>query len=396
MSLSIEVRPPAQEQFNSSEHLSDAEVRQVAWQLSAEAARREADEADAREHVRRVGQRVRDLRVDQEARQQFREEGRAPMPLIVRASQLMQLARPATACLVEDLWPENGRVVLSAPHKVGKTTLALDIIRCLADGDPFLQAFAVRPVERVVLLDAEMDPNRLGEWLRRANPTRSDAIDVLAVRGHLGSLDLLGATSRRDLAAQLGQADVLVVDCLRPLLDSHGLDENHDAGRLLAAIDELVVQAGIPNVLVIHHAGHGSVRARGDSRIQDWPDALWTLQSRSEDSRRVLSAYGRDVPRRQYELGFDSRTQSYVATGAGRDGAARVDAIEGATLEAIELSPGITVTALREAVARPLRVQNGQVDRAALRLAEKGLIRRDVTGRGTKHYPAGPRIGSQR
>ena len=71
--------------------------------------------------------------------------------------------------------------------------------------------------------------------------------------------------------------DYLIFDCLRPVLDALGLDESHDAGRFLEPFDALMAEAGINDAAIAHHMGHAGERARGDSRLQDWPDATWRL-----------------------------------------------------------------------------------------------------------------------
>jgi hypothetical protein len=75
------------------------------------------------------------------------------------------------------------------------------------------------------------------------------------------------------------------------------LDEHRDAGRFLVALDALLTEAGIPDALVVHHMGHVNERARGDSRMRDWPDVEWRLVRQDENpaSARFLSAYGCDV-----------------------------------------------------------------------------------------------------
>lgn len=95
---------------------------------------------------------------------------------------------------------------------------------------------------------------------------------------------------------------MLIFDCLRPALDALPLSEDKEAGRFLEFLDELAAEACIGELLTIHHMGHVGERSRGDSRILDWPDAVWKLVKDAEDDStgpasvlRYLSAYGRDV-----------------------------------------------------------------------------------------------------
>ena len=122
----------------------------------------------------------------------------------------------------------------------------------------------------------------------------------------------------------------LILDCLRPCLDALGLDENHDAGRFLVALDALLTDAGIAEALVIHHMGHSAERSRGDSRILDWPDASWTLVRETNDpaSARFIKAYGRDVEQPEQRLAYDATTRRLSFDGGSRRDSATQDALE--------------------------------------------------------------------
>jgi hypothetical protein len=101
------------------------------------------------------------------------------------------------------------------------------------------------------------------------------------------------------------------VDCLRPVLDALGLDESRDAGRFLVAFDALLGEAGIGDACLLQHMGHGNERARGDSRLLDWPDAIWRVVRETEvpNSPRYFTAYGRDVDVPEGRLGYDPATR---------------------------------------------------------------------------------------
>ena len=110
---------------------------------------------------------------------------------------------------------------------------------------------------------------------------------------------------------------VMIIDCLRPILDALGLDEHRDAGRFLVAFDALLAKPSSATRLLIQHMGHANERARGDSRLQDWPDAIWRLVREDDDpaSPRYFTAYGRDVDvaRRPAELRPVTRRMTYTA-----------------------------------------------------------------------------------
>jgi hypothetical protein len=77
--------------------------------------------------------------------------------------------------------------------------------------------------------------------------------------------------------------------------------------------------------------GHANERARGDSRLQDWPDAIWRLVRESDepDSPRYFSAYGRDVHVREGALSFDPLTRRLTyGSGGSRLDARAEDALQ--------------------------------------------------------------------
>lgn len=226
---------------------------------------------------------------------------------------------------IEHLWPSGGRVILAAQHKAGKTTTVGNLIRALADGTPFLDTYPVQQVKRVVLIDNELDERMLRRWLRDHGVQDQHRVEVLTLRGRLSTFNILDPATRTTWARHIGPADIVLFDCLRPALDALGLSEDKDAGRFLEALDELTTEAGIPESLTVHHMGHTNERSRGDSRILDWPDALWKLVKDAENDNtapgsvaRYFSAYGRDVDVPQSLIGFDAITRHLHIAGGSR------------------------------------------------------------------------------
>lgn len=259
---------------------------------------------------------MRKMRVSREASRRLDDEDRPPVVVPPAKGLTALLAEPDTpvSYLIEDVAPVGGRVILSAQYKAGKTTIVGNLIRSLADGDPFLGRFAVTARARVALIDTEMSENTLRRWLADQGIGNTAAVvDVAALRGKVSSLNLLDDRCRGRWATRLRDqgCEHLILDCLRPVLDALGLEENHDAGRFLVAFDALLDEAGIEGATLIQHMGHANERSRGDSRLQDWPDAIWRLVRETEepDSARFFSAYGRDVDLPEGRLGYDPATR---------------------------------------------------------------------------------------
>ncbi len=330
------------------------------------------------------------LRIEQEARRRLADENRVPIALPPVTSLDTLLAQPdsPTRYRIEGVAPVDSRIILSAQYKAGKTTLVGNLLRSLVDGDPFLGRFTVhQPSRRVVLIDVELAKKMLRRWLGDQGIRNTGAVaDVVALRGRVGTFNLLDDGCRDQWATRLRDlgADYLVLDCLRPVLDALGLDENRDAGRFLAAFDALLAEAGISDAAVVHHMGHGSERSRGDSRLQDWPDAIWRLvrQSEEPDSPRYFSAYGRDVSVSEGRISFDTLTRRATYVPGSRSDASTEAALRAVTeVMAAVKDAGLTVRGAQEALADGTHSQ--KAIREALKSGlSKGLFSKTTGERG--------------
>jgi hypothetical protein len=162
--------------------------------------------------------------------------------------------------------------------------------------------------------------------LTEQNITNTGAVaDVVSLRGRLAAFNLLDQRCRARWAQRLTDlgCDYLILDCLRPCLDALGLDENHDTGKFLTAFDALLTDAGVTDAAIVHHMGHTGERARGDSRLQDWPDAIWRMirdeRDDDPDPPRYFSALGRDVSVPEGRLGYDRATRRLTYAAGSRN-----------------------------------------------------------------------------
>jgi hypothetical protein len=263
--------------------------------------------------------------------------GQAP-PLTALPLPLL-LAQPdeETRYRVEGLWPSEGRVMLAAAAKSGKTTMvAANLIPALVDGVPFLGHHAAAPITgSVVLLNMEVGENTIRRWMRQAGIGAPERVVVANLRGKATALALGSEAGRRRLATFLRshEAEVVILDPLAPVLAAHGLDENAnaDVATFFAWWSEALGLAGVLDDVIVHHTGHAGERSRGASRLLDEPDAIWTMTKDAEESddgysslapTRYLAAYGRDVDLPQQSLAYDPETRRLTLTGQGKGKAA--------------------------------------------------------------------------
>ena len=248
---------------------------------------------------------------------------------------------------VDELWPADGRVLLAAGAKTGKTTLvAANLIPCLVDGGEFLDRYSVeRVARRVAYLNMEVGPKTMRRWMSDAGIEDTDRVEVANLRGKASALALASQPGRERFAAWLRDNDteLAILDPLAPVLASLGLDENKnsDVATFFSWWGEALMLAGVADDLVVHHTGHAGDRSRGASRLLDEPDAVWTLTKDKEDEdeedvfgpvspTRYLAAYGRDVELFAEALDFDPATRGLSLTGQhkgrGSDGRATAKA----------------------------------------------------------------------
>jgi len=328
------------------------------------------------------------LRIREAAARRLRSErtGVALEPPIVSLAGFLEIPDEPLNYRIDDLLPVGGRVILAAAYKSGKSTLTANLVRVLVDGGDFLDRFPVhKPAGRVVLIDDELDPRMLRRWLREQGIENTDRVDVVALRGQVGSFDILDPDCRARWAARLrdARAGFIVLDCLRPVLDALGLSEDKDAGRFLVAFDALLAEAGISEAVVNHHAGHTGERSRGDSRLRDWPDVEWKLVREQtddgevqSDARRYFSAYGRDVDVPEGLLHYDGAARRLSLSGGTRQQTAG-DALIPDVLTYLNEHPGESGRSIEAAMT----AEHGHPQKRVRQAIRRGVARLDITTR---------------
>lgn len=276
------------------------------------------------------------------------------MPEVFNLEDFLAIPDEETPYLIDELMPTGTHGIIAAQYKAGKTTLLGNLIRSLVDGDDFLGRYKVNQQSNVTLIDNELDPRTLRRWLRAQGIQNVHAVRVVSLRGKVAAFDLLSADTRTQWAQMLHSPGVVLFDCLRPVLDALGLDENRDAGRFLVAFDALLDEAQATGAMIVHHMGHNGERSRGDSRLQDWPDTTWKLVREDPDdpsSARYFTAFGRDVNVPEAALIYDEDTRRLTITEGSRK--AHRDADQTATLlpqiiEFVRLNPGTSGTGIEK------------------------------------------------
>jgi hypothetical protein len=279
---------------------------------------------DPVETERRIEQRLLALRIDRDARRALAAEQQGVIqPEILSLRERLKRPRAETRWRIDGWMPRQARVMLTAQAKAGKTSLITHVGRSFCDGDDFLGRDLVSATNgAVVVIDTEMSVGQLEAWWQNQRIRRDDKLVLIPLRGGVSSFDILDPQTRSTWAKRLKatNTEVLILDCLRPCLDALGLDEHGEAGRFLTSFDALLREADVEDAIVVHHMGHVNERARGDSRLRDWPDCEWRLVRLNDQpgSPRFLSAYGRDVDQAEAQIAWDAEARRMNLVGGTR------------------------------------------------------------------------------
>jgi hypothetical protein len=322
---------------------------------------------------------------------------RPELPPLVRLDRFLEQPDPDVRYRIDQLWPAAGRVLFAAQYKAGKTTAVGNLLRSLVDGDPFLGRYEVDPpAGPVVLVDDELHESTLRRWLRGQGIVRTDRVHLVALRGRVSTFDIMSDRTRDAWARQLADvgASVVVLDCLRPILDAHGLSEDKDTGKVLGAFDELLGAAGADEATVVHHMGHHGERSRGDSRLRDWPDAEWRLVRDGDQPSdpRYFAAYGRDVDVAEQRVDLDGERRLVVTGGSRRDQHAEVAL--SAVLDLLGSVPDLSGRAIEQRLADTDHSRDAIRRGVALGVADGRIVTHEGPRRAVLHRVSAPVRGS--
>jgi hypothetical protein len=343
-----------------------------------------------------VEQEVFNVRMRTEARRRIAAEAAPPQPF--DAALLSDVVIEPVRWRVEGLLPVEGRLLLAAQRKAGKTTLALNLARDLLLGFDHLGRFHVRPINgRVGFLNFEVSRSQLCLWAREAGVPGSRLLTV-HLRGRRNPFADADGTARLADLLREHTVEVLMVDPFGRAFTGVNQNDAGEVGAFLSGLDRFATDAGVSELVLTAHAGWDGERTRGSSALEDWADAVVYLTRGKEkeiEKVRFFRAIGRDVEVDEDRLDYDPATRRLTMTGEGGRATARAEhkvaELVPAVAEAATLEPGCNTKRL-EALMRGAgcSLQHNDVTPAAVAAAEAGLIVRVPGPHGsTLHYLAG-------
>lgn len=328
------------------------------------------------ESRQRVESYIKDLALQAEAKRQYAAMENAGRYREINLSNEREVP-PGASYMIEHLMPYSGYVLLTGQKKTGKTTMMMNLIKALTQGEKFLGEFEVAQRCRIALFDMEMDDRQHMRWLDSVGLLHERRLFTEYLRGEARALGVDDEEREEKLVEKLSDLgiDVMIVDPIGPLLRAHGIDENSssEVGRIIDRIVAIKEAANIPGLIINHHQGKdGNLGARGSSVFEDTPDAIWKLTRDDRSKRTTLAAFGRDVDAtRDLEYNPDTHVLSAVKAGGAylsMDNSRLVT-------DALRAQPGLSGRSLFEQIKKVGYTRNLENLNDDLReLAERGVI----------------------
>ena len=360
--------------------------------LRAEIAETAATEPDAEaERESRIAEAAESMRVQREARALLAAEvAKATFTGFASVSLREALAKPREfkPAIVRGLQMQGHKATLTAQFKAGKTTLAGNLVRSLADGEPFLDRFEVFELPgNIGIFDYELTEDDALDMYGALGLRSTKQVFLESLRGE--GFSLANEFHREQAVRWLTEHDIVywVLDPFGRALRGFGSENANDDVRVfLDTIDEIVERAGILGTLMPVHTGRmqheiGTEHGRGATVVDDDADARWLL-TRDNTGRRYFRAEGRNgVGAEEVSLEFDTAT-SRLSTGTITRAQSKGERLLPLVEDYLVQDPGAGLRTIREEVDGG----NTQID-AAIKLGiANGTIRVEKQGQKSCHF----------
>ena len=228
-------------------------------------------------------------------------------------------------------WCRAGyNILVSAREGAGKTTLGLNLGHSLLDGVPFLGVYQTLPYTgKLLYLNYEMSAELFDAWLRAMNIKALDRFIPVHLDGL--ALPFWLPDVRDEFAAYCRAEDIqgIVLDAAAKaylgLVTSE--NDNVQVSTFTQALNVFKRAAGVQDAFLLTHMAKGEQEegeetARGATAWGAWPEMVWTLTGRGEETRSLGLTKTRLLPGEEavptVALQFDSKTLHLRTSGQAR------------------------------------------------------------------------------
>lgn len=229
-------------------------------------------------------------------------------PVAVQSARvILQTDYPPPLTIVENLLP-IGLGILSGRPKIGKSWLALQLVRSMATGDPFLgQNVTPSPSLYIAMEDS---PGRIKKrMLAQAWPSNAKRVDYLFGDGftqQIGMLDRGGLDVFKRLLITKDYR-LVVVDILSRVLAADQRDES-EVTWALGPLQEFAMKQEISILFIDHHRKPSGLSPSpvddilGSTAKAGVPDVIWGIYREQGKQVATLEIVGRELEQQSLPL----------------------------------------------------------------------------------------------
>jgi KaiC/GvpD/RAD55 family RecA-like ATPase len=216
-----------------------------------------------------------------------------PLPKIVSVSEFRAGPIERRKTVIEGLLKKKSKMSITAPSKIGKTWLLLDLAITIVNGGLWLGRFRCHK-GKVLYVSLELHDDDLDDRfaILADNLNRStEGMDLLQLRGHAAPVNEIvdGVLKRVDESGK--DYDIVIVDPVYKVLED--LDENgaKDINQLMNHLERMAENTGI---VISHHHSKGNKtrtnagdRSSGSGVFTRDPDTILELQPQADDESKI-------------------------------------------------------------------------------------------------------------
>jgi len=193
------------------------------------------------------------------------------------AGQFVILPLPEVPFYITPWLPKQGKMMMYAPPKAGKSMAAMQMARCIGSGLPFLNLTTEQG--RVLYLQFELGT---GNLQYRMLKTGHKYNNVYVGTSFSMKLDQKDGQAQLQTAVEAIQPDVIILDPLYKVLNGEE-NESHDVLKVLNFLDAMIDTYKV-SFITIHHSGKDIASGgRGSSVLRDWHDSVIEMRAEAQE-----------------------------------------------------------------------------------------------------------------
>uniref|UniRef100_A0A6M3IPG1 Putative ATPase domain containing protein n=2 Tax=viral metagenome TaxID=1070528 RepID=A0A6M3IPG1_9ZZZZ len=193
------------------------------------------------------------------------------------ATHFQQLPLPSIPYYIKNWLPKQGKSLIYAPAKAGKSTLAVQIARCIGIGEPLLGF----PTEqgKVLYIQCELGTKVLQDRMRS---THQSYDNVFVGTSFTLKVDRQTGQTQLKRALEAVEPDVLIIDPIYKVISG---DENDSSDmRVVCDFVDSIIEAFECSVILFGHPGKELSRGnRGSVIMEDWVDSCVEMKKLPSD-----------------------------------------------------------------------------------------------------------------